>query len=75
MISPISIHHIKLNCHSFGHGFTTHLYKSGTGLLTIEELLGHKSINSTVIYIHLAAYTSRKMYSPFERMDRGALHD
>lgn len=58
----------KLNCHSFRHAFGTHLYESGTDLLTIKELLGHKSITSTVIYIHLASYTSRKINSPFDLM-------
>lgn len=58
----------KLNCHSFRHAFGTHLYESGTDLLTIKELLGHKSLTSTVIYIHLASYTSRKINSPFDSM-------
>lgn len=58
----------KLNCHSFRHAFGTHLYESGTDLLTIKELLGHKSISSTVIYIHLAPYASRKIHSPFDLM-------
>lgn len=58
----------KLNCHSFRHAFGTHLYESGTDLLTIKELLGHKSISSTVIYIHLAPYISRKIHSPFDLM-------
>lgn len=37
----------KLNCHSFRHAFGTHLYESGADLLTIKELLGHKSLTST----------------------------
>jgi site-specific recombinase XerD len=39
-----------LNCHSFRHGFGTHLYENGVDLLTIQRLLGHNSINSTTIY-------------------------
>lgn len=58
----------KLNCHSFRHAFGTHLYESGADLLTIKELLGHKPLTSTVIYIHLASYTSRKISSPFDSM-------
>lgn len=58
----------KLNCHSFRHAFGTHLYESGTDLLTIKELLGHKSITSTIIYIHLASCTSRKINNPFDLM-------
>lgn len=58
----------KLNCHSFRHAFGTHLYEAGTDLLTIKELLGHKSLNSTVIYVHLASFTSRNIKSPFDMM-------
>ena len=58
----------KLNCHSFRHAFGTHLYEAGTDLLTIKELLGHKSLTSTVIYVHLASYASRNIKSPFDLM-------
>ena len=58
----------KLNCHSFRHACGPHLYESGTDLLTIKELLGHKSITSTIIYIHLASCTSRKINNPFDLM-------
>lgn len=56
----------RLNCHSFRHAFGTHLYESGADLLTIKEMLGHKSLSSTVIYIHLASYDTRKIRSPFD---------
>lgn len=56
----------KLNCHSFRHAFGTHLYENGTDLLTIKELLGHKSLASTVIYVHLASFSSRNIKSPFD---------
>lgn len=58
----------KLNCHSFRHAFGTHLYEAGTDLLTIKELLGHKSLNSTVIYVHLSSYASRNIKNPFDMM-------
>ncbi len=63
----------KLNCHSFRHAFGTHLYEAGTDLLTIKELLGHKSLNSTVIYVHLASFSSRNIKSPFDLMG-GDIH-
>lgn len=62
-----------LNCHSFRHAFATHLYESGTDLLTIKELLGHKSLHSTLIYIHLASYVSRKITSPLDQMGGDSL--
>lgn len=40
----------RLTCHSFRHAFGTHLYENGTDLLTIKNLMGHKSLNSTLIY-------------------------
>lgn len=55
-------------CHSFRHAFGTHLYENGADLLTIKELMGHKSLSSTMLYIHLAAASSRKAVSPFDRM-------
>ena len=58
----------NLNCHSFRHAFGTHLYEAGTDLLTIKELLGHKSLTSTVIYVHLASFSSRNIKSPFDLM-------
>lgn len=58
----------KLNCHSFRHAFGTHLYEAGTDLLTIKELLGHKSLTSTVIYVHLASFSSRNIKSPFDML-------
>ena len=56
----------RITCHSFRHAFGTHLYENGADLLTIKELMGHKSLNSTLLYIHLASVSSRKIKSPFD---------
>jgi len=56
----------RITCHSFRHAFGTHLYENGTDLITIKTLLGHKSLNSTLIYIHLASYDSHGIKSPFD---------
>lgn len=61
----------KLTCHSFRHAFGTHLYENGTDLLTIKALLGHKSILSTSIYVHLAANGTENAVSPFDQMGGG----
>lgn len=63
----------RLTCHSFRHAFGTHLYENGTDLLTIKALLGHKSLNSTTIYVHLASNGTKNAASPFDRMG-GAFH-
>ena len=51
----------QITCHSFRHAFDTHLYENGTDLLTIQNLIGHKALNSTLIYIHLASYQTRNI--------------
>ena len=56
-----------LTCHSFRHGFGTHLYENGVDLLTIQRLMGHKSIVSTTIYVHLASFRNSSVKSPFDR--------
>ena len=61
----------RLTCHSFRHAFGTHLYENGTDLLTIKALLGHKSLNSTTIYVHLARNGMASAVSPFDRMGGG----
>lgn len=64
----------RLTCHSFRHAFGTHLYEDGTDLLTIKALLGHKSLHSTTIYVHLAGGGIRGAVSPFDRM-AGVFHE
>lgn len=58
----------RLTCHSFRHAFGTHLYEDGVDLLTIKALMGHKSLNSTTIYVHLASNGTSSAVSPFDRM-------
>lgn len=56
----------NLSAHSFRHAFGTHLYENGTDLLTIQKLLGHKSINSTTIYVQLASLNKLGAISPMD---------
>ena len=58
----------RFTCHSLRHAFGTHLYENGVDLLTIKELLGHKSLASTLIYVHLAANGTRSVTSPLDAM-------
>lgn len=64
----------RLTCHSFRHAFGIHLYENGADLLTIQALLGHKSLHSTTIYVHLAQNGMSHAVSPFDRMG-GIGHD
>lgn len=71
--SELGLKH-RLTCHSFRHAFGTHLYETGTDLLTIKALLGHKSLHSTTIYVHLASNGTGNAVSPFDRMG-GTFHE
>ena len=64
----------RITCHSFRHAFGTHLYENGDDLLMIRELMGHRSLNSTMIYVHLASCASTAVKSPFDLME-GASHE
>lgn len=55
-----------VSIHSLRHAFSTHLLEDGATLLQVKELLGHSSIQSTTIYLHLANLTA-DIKSPLDK--------
>lgn len=52
--------------HSIRHAFGLHLYEAGTDLMSIKEAMGHKSLNSTAIYLTLGIGNGRSVKSPYD---------
>ena len=58
----------RVGCHTFRHSYATHLLENGTNIRIVQELMGHKNVETTEIYTHVMTKDLDAAGSPLDSL-------
>lgn len=67
-LAKIGFESKNYSVHTIRHSFATHLVDNGTGLHTVKELPGHRSLQTTMIYLHLSSKRIARVVNPYDQL-------
>jgi site-specific recombinase XerD len=65
----------RISVHTLRHSYATHLLEAGVNIRRIQQYLGHSSLNSTMIYLHLTTQGHEHAYGIINDLMKGDDHD
>ena len=65
----------RISIHTLRHSYATHLLEAGVNIRRIQQYLGHSSLNSTMVYLHLTTQGHEHAYHIINSLMKGDGHD